>query len=261
MLHMTWFHVLYWKYAFYVLLWFFTIQVLLVCSYDRIQPNTWSGAYQCWGKENREAPLRTACPPGVKNGVVSNFELKSFDGCANPHLGVAAIIASGIDGIRRLCLPEPIGISLIAKCVKFHTAIHLLFLNWLYCNLLRLWSENSLLTELWMIVFLDLKVQNLVIWHGIGHYMYWCIPWSIWSDGENRWDLNPSIFFFLTALFSSMEHISVTHCTYICSFIYWLSINRIVLLSLSSSLILILPLNWQSSALYVAFYWWWQLPQ
>ncbi|TYH35579.1 hypothetical protein ES332_D13G202300v1 [Gossypium tomentosum] len=24
-------------------------------SYDRIQPNTWSGAYQCWGKENREA--------------------------------------------------------------------------------------------------------------------------------------------------------------------------------------------------------------
>ncbi|KAH9671122.1 Gln-synt C domain-containing protein [Citrus sinensis] len=77
-------------------------------SYDRIQPNTWSGAYQCWGKENREAPLRTACPPGVKDGVVSNFELKSFDGCANPHLGLAAIIASGIDGLRRLCLPEPI---------------------------------------------------------------------------------------------------------------------------------------------------------
>ncbi|TYH57569.1 hypothetical protein ES332_D08G098800v1 [Gossypium tomentosum] len=24
-------------------------------SYDRIQPNTWSGAYQCWGKENGEA--------------------------------------------------------------------------------------------------------------------------------------------------------------------------------------------------------------
>ncbi|KAJ4705017.1 Glutamate-ammonia ligase-like protein [Melia azedarach] len=78
-------------------------------SYDRIQPNTWSGAYQCWGKENREAPLRTACPPGVKDGVVSNFEIKSFDGCANPHLGLAAIIASGIDGLRRhLPLPEPI---------------------------------------------------------------------------------------------------------------------------------------------------------
>ncbi|OMO73719.1 Amidohydrolase 2 [Corchorus olitorius] len=78
-------------------------------SYDRIQPNTWSGAYQCWGNENREAPLRTACPPGIPNGFVSNFEIKSFDGCANPHLGLAAIIAAGIDGLRRhLRLPEPI---------------------------------------------------------------------------------------------------------------------------------------------------------
>nr|ATG88061.1 glutamine synthetase [Saccharum hybrid cultivar ROC22] len=78
-------------------------------SYDRIQPDTWSGAYQCWGKENREAPLRTACPPGVPLDLVSNFEIKSFDGCANPHLGLAAIIAAGIDGLRRdLKLPEPI---------------------------------------------------------------------------------------------------------------------------------------------------------
>ncbi|XP_024990588.1 protein fluG isoform X1 [Cynara cardunculus var. scolymus] len=78
-------------------------------SYDRIQPNTWSGAYLCWGKENREAPLRTACPPGVADGIVSNFEIKAFDGCANPHLALAAIIASGIDGLRNhLSLPDPI---------------------------------------------------------------------------------------------------------------------------------------------------------
>ncbi|XAR69160.1 Glutamate--ammonia ligase [Bertholletia excelsa] len=81
-------------------------------SYDRIQPNTWSGAYKCWGKENREAPLRTACPPGVSDGVVSNFEIKAFDGCANPHLGLASIIASGIDGLRRqLSLPEPVDVN------------------------------------------------------------------------------------------------------------------------------------------------------
>ncbi|KAL6842432.1 hypothetical protein ACP4OV_027859 [Aristida adscensionis] len=78
-------------------------------SYDRIQPNTWSGAYLCWGRENREAPLRTACPPGVPLDLVSNFEIKSFDACANPHLGLAAIVAAGIDGLRRgLKLPEPI---------------------------------------------------------------------------------------------------------------------------------------------------------
>ncbi|KAE8692507.1 protein RIC1-like protein [Hibiscus syriacus] len=65
--------------------------------------------YQCWGKENREAPIRTACPPGIPNGFVSNFEIKSFDGCANPHLGLAAITAAGIDGLRRnLRLPQPI---------------------------------------------------------------------------------------------------------------------------------------------------------
>ncbi|KAL7235896.1 hypothetical protein ACSBR1_019224 [Camellia fascicularis] len=80
----------------------------------------WSAAYQCWGKENREAPLRTACPPGVPNGVVSNFEIKAFDGCANPHLGLAAIIVAGIDGLRRhLSLPEPIGhVALVTELVK-----------------------------------------------------------------------------------------------------------------------------------------------
>lgn len=193
MLPMRWLHVLYWKYAFRRFLWFFTLQVLFVCSYDRIQPNTWSGAYQCWGKENREAPLRTACPPGVKDGVVSNFELKSFDGCANPHLGLAAIIASGIDGLRRLCLPEPIGsVSLIANSVKFHATLHLLFLNWLYCKLLRLSSENSfyLLTKVWVIVFLHLKVIKF-------SYLKW--DWTGYVLVHNMIHLNhlhPSIFFF-----------------------------------------------------------------
>ncbi|CAM6088141.1 unnamed protein product [Calypogeia fissa] len=79
-------------------------------SYRRIQPNTWSGAYQCWGQQNREAPMRTILDE--KTGVVSNFELKSFDGCANPHLGLAAIIAAGLDGLRRkLELPAPVDVN------------------------------------------------------------------------------------------------------------------------------------------------------
>ncbi|OAP06815.1 NodGS [Arabidopsis thaliana] len=81
-------------------------------SYDRIQPNTWSGAFQCWGKENREAALRAASPPGTPDGLVTNFEIKSFDGSANPHLGLAVIMAAGIDGLRRhLQLPTPIDIN------------------------------------------------------------------------------------------------------------------------------------------------------
>ncbi|XP_020205025.1 protein fluG [Cajanus cajan] len=78
-------------------------------SYDRLQPNTWSGAYLFWGNENKEAPLRASSPPGTPNGLVSNFEIKSFDGSANPYLGLAAILAAGIDGLRRhLPLPEPV---------------------------------------------------------------------------------------------------------------------------------------------------------
>jgi glutamine synthetase len=78
------------------------------CSYDRLQPTTW-GSYLLWGKENRNAPLRS-CSPGTPDGSVSNFEFKPFDGTANPYLGLAATIAAGIDGLRRhLSLPEPIG--------------------------------------------------------------------------------------------------------------------------------------------------------
>ncbi|RZB85942.1 Protein fluG [Glycine soja] len=78
-------------------------------SYDRLQPNTWSGAYLFWGNENKEAPLRATSPPGTPDGLVSNFEMKSFDGSANPYLGLAAILAAGIDGLRRkLSLPEPV---------------------------------------------------------------------------------------------------------------------------------------------------------
>eukprot|EP00850_Spirogloea_muscicola_P001872 SM000007S20832 [mRNA] locus=s7:403188:408933:- [translate_table: standard] len=74
-------------------------------SYLRLQPNMWAGAYQCWGFENREAPLRVAKPPG--HATATNFELKAFDGCANPYLGLAAVLGAGLDGLRRgLELPE-----------------------------------------------------------------------------------------------------------------------------------------------------------
>uniref|UniRef100_A0A803QZE6 GS catalytic domain-containing protein n=1 Tax=Cannabis sativa TaxID=3483 RepID=A0A803QZE6_CANSA len=78
-------------------------------SYDRLQPHTWSGPYQCWGRENKEVAVRAASPPGFPDGLVSNFEIRSFDGCANPHIGLAAILAAGIDGLRKhLSLPEPV---------------------------------------------------------------------------------------------------------------------------------------------------------
>ncbi|RID54233.1 hypothetical protein BRARA_G01571 [Brassica rapa] len=87
----------------------FAVLAPLLNSYDRIQPNTFSGAFQCWGKENREAAIRTASPPGAPDGLVTNFEIKACDGSTNPHLSLAIIMAAGIDGLRRhLQLPDPI---------------------------------------------------------------------------------------------------------------------------------------------------------
>ncbi|KAF8079457.1 hypothetical protein N665_1026s0014 [Sinapis alba] len=87
----------------------FAVLAPLPNSYDRIQPNTFSGAFQCWGKENREAAIRTASPPGAHDGLVTNFEIKACDGSTNPHFSLAIIMAAGIDGLRRhLQLPDPI---------------------------------------------------------------------------------------------------------------------------------------------------------
>eukprot|EP00775_Hariotina_reticulata_P007353 gene7353-7564_t len=78
-----------------------------VNSYQRLQPCTWSGAYACWGWDNREAPLRLCCPRMADPGSC-NAEFKAFDGSTNPYLGVAAVVAAGLTGLEaRVPLPAP----------------------------------------------------------------------------------------------------------------------------------------------------------
>ncbi|XP_027769453.1 protein fluG-like [Solanum pennellii] len=78
-------------------------------SYDRSMYKGRNSSFICWGVESKELPVRACCPPGVSNGVISNFEMKIFDGCANPHLGLASIIIAGMDGMRRkLPIPRPV---------------------------------------------------------------------------------------------------------------------------------------------------------
>ncbi|MGB9370468.1 MAG: glutamine synthetase family protein [Halobacteriota archaeon] len=69
-------------------------------SYRRIQPSTWSGAFQCWGFDNREAAVRVVVD---RDQFIRHFELKTVDASSNPYLAFGAIIAAGIDGIER-CL-------------------------------------------------------------------------------------------------------------------------------------------------------------
>lgn len=74
----------------------------------RIAPGTWSGAYLCWGLENREASIRFLAE-GTSNPHGANVEVKVIDPSANVYLASAAILALALDGIRtRRPLPPEI---------------------------------------------------------------------------------------------------------------------------------------------------------
>ncbi len=74
-----------------------------VHSYRRLQPGQWSGAYACYGLDNREASVRvtsTHLLPGA-GGASTHFELKTCDASANPHLALGGLLAAVLNGLRR----------------------------------------------------------------------------------------------------------------------------------------------------------------
>jgi len=77
-----------------------------VLSGHRLQPGLWSGAFACWGLENREAAVRLcAATPGNPHGA--SIELKCTDPSANPYLAVATLLGLATDGISRDAAPAP----------------------------------------------------------------------------------------------------------------------------------------------------------
>ncbi|MGH3843921.1 MAG: glutamine synthetase, partial [Pseudonocardiaceae bacterium] len=71
-----------------------------VPSLARLRPGYWAGAYQFWGVENREAPLRYVVGSELLGADHANVELKVSDASANPYLALAAVIAAGVAGLR-----------------------------------------------------------------------------------------------------------------------------------------------------------------
>lgn len=62
-------------------------------SYQRVMAGIWAGGeWVTWGTQNREAPLRK-CGAG-------HWELKVVDGTGNMYLSMAALLASGLYGLR-----------------------------------------------------------------------------------------------------------------------------------------------------------------
>ncbi len=79
-------------------------------SYRRILPHSWSGAFRCWGMDNREAAVRV--PSNPEEFSPTHFEVKTVDATANPYLALGAIIAAGLDGIRHCFeLAEPVAVD------------------------------------------------------------------------------------------------------------------------------------------------------
>jgi glutamine synthetase len=68
-------------------------------SYRRIIPHGWSGAFRCWGFDNREAAIRVPTNPASPSPT--HIEFKTVDAAANPYLALGAMIFAGLDGIRR----------------------------------------------------------------------------------------------------------------------------------------------------------------
>jgi glutamine synthetase len=78
-----------------------------VNSYRRLQPHCWSGAFRCWGIDNREAAVRVPSNPSLPSPT--HIELKTVDASANPYLALGAVIAAGLDGIQQRLDPgEPV---------------------------------------------------------------------------------------------------------------------------------------------------------
>ena len=79
-----------------------------IASYERLQPGHWSGAYACWGLENREAAVRLIRGSAGTRSESANVEVKSIDGGSNPYLALAAILGLALIGVREersLCEP------------------------------------------------------------------------------------------------------------------------------------------------------------
>lgn len=78
-----------------------------VLSGTRLVPGGWSGAFRCWGAENREAAVRFVTA-GTGNPYGASVEVKIIDPSACVYLASAAILALALDGIERVSdlLPE-----------------------------------------------------------------------------------------------------------------------------------------------------------
>ena len=72
----------------------------------RLQPGHWSGAFACWGLENREAAVRL-CAGTKGNPRGANVEVKCIDASANPYVVNAVLLGLARMGLREGGVTRP----------------------------------------------------------------------------------------------------------------------------------------------------------
>ncbi|MEM3398913.1 MAG: type I glutamate--ammonia ligase [Nitrososphaerota archaeon] len=71
-------------------------------SYRRLVPGYEAPIYIAWSKSNRSANIRVpAYHRGRNNSSFKRIEFRTPDSSANPYLSFAAILAAGLDGVKR----------------------------------------------------------------------------------------------------------------------------------------------------------------
>ncbi|KKS98520.1 MAG: glutamine synthetase, type I, glutamine synthetase [Candidatus Gottesmanbacteria bacterium GW2011_GWA2_43_14] len=80
-----------------------------VNSYKRLTPGYEAPVYACWARINRSALIRV---PKVSKGTeekASRMEIRSPDPSSNPYLTFAALLKTGLEGIKKgMKAPEPV---------------------------------------------------------------------------------------------------------------------------------------------------------
>jgi glutamine synthetase len=83
--------------------------VALTCpsynSYLRLQPGSRAAAFVSYGLDNREAAVRLVSVGSGSTYAASNLELRAVDSTCNPYLALGAVLAAGLDGVRRELRP------------------------------------------------------------------------------------------------------------------------------------------------------------
>ncbi|RYL92227.1 type I glutamate--ammonia ligase [Sporolactobacillus sp. Y61] len=81
----------------------------IVNSYKRLVPGYEAPSYVAWSLSNRSALVRI---PAAR-GLSTRIEVRSVDPATNPYLGMAAILAAGLDGVKEKLTPmDPVDRSI-----------------------------------------------------------------------------------------------------------------------------------------------------